>query len=606
MIQRIILIVVLTVTGFANANANVKTKSDSVDDQLAELESKLLSIAQKHYFLSSQSRTNFRKRYLELASRPEFQLDAGSLVFPETFFWEEDYAQALHTAFLIWSLSTSGKTVDLPLDRWMNLILDKSKVLPEIKNYLRWSGDIALLLLESRLLQAQQQEQNILAELPWYFDYLHRMRSYSPPLFDAVWLDVRRHSTVLNNSPAMGALYIHLGKLSLPYPLHPLEIPRRSFNASINHAVSQLEHSTAIEQDYRDWVTTGVLQSDLDNFSIPFPQQLASWEEMVAAWHWGYLVRAAVENDLAIADPLLSWINQILSQLAMADASSLENSKRELTGYLIGTWLIKEKANPDALEQLLSNWTARGLLPISLGKFRDSEQATMRYQAFWHSILLLIRRRELTHAAYGLLMNSESIAGDNLVQLATLLSALNDCVSYGNWDLNRVWPEAAHDKLVMLSGDELPGSFKNRGVSIREYAWIIRIKGYGDQLPREEALTLGLWRTDALIDIYNERYKMVWLAAVIGAVCYVFGRKRHPVPALFVTFGVVILIPGGIYLCATVASIGHNTANTSNYLSVLEFCFPFYASLAILYFVAAIRSLYLRFAKANRPDQKAI
>ena len=600
MIQRIILIVVLSVTAFANAQA------DSVDDELAELKTKLTSITQKHYSLSSQSRTDFRKRYLELVSTPEFQLDSSALVFPETFLWEEDYGQALHTAFLIRSMSTSGKMVEVPLDHWMNALLDKSKVLPEIKNYLSWSGDIALLLLESRLLQEQQQAQNALADLPWYFDYLHRMQSYSPQLFDAVWIDLRRYSTVLNDSSAMGVLYIYLGKLSPPYQLHPLEIPRRSFNSSINHAVGRLGHYAVIEQDYKDWVKASVLQADLDNFNIPFPQQLTSWEEMVAAWHWGYLVRAAVESDLDIGDPLLSWINQILAQLTMADASSLENSKRELAAYLIGTWLVKEKSNPDALEQLLSSWAADGLLPINLGKFFDAEQATARYQAFWQSILLLIRNRELTLEAYGLLMNIESIAGDNLVQLTTLISALSDCVGYGNWDLNTVWPEAAHDKLVMLSRDALPGSSKKLGVSIREYAWIIRIKGYGDQLPREEALTLGLWRTGTLIDIYDERYKMAWLVAVIGAVCYVFGRKQHPVLALFVTFGMVILIPGGIYLCATVASFGHNTANTRNYLGVLEFCFPYYASLVILYFVAAVRSLYLRFAKANQPDQKAI
>ena len=293
---------------------------------------------------------------------------------------------------------------------------------------------------------------------------------------------------------------------------------------------------------------------------------------------------------------MLCWFALLLI-CSSQTANAADNNKAKQATSVIRAWLLKEHHQSNAGHDLLSSLDEHGLLPLKLKEFSDSEKETIAYQDFWQPLMLTVRDLNLSWAAFELLMNIENITGNNLVHFNVLMASLSDCVGYAKWNLNEVWPGSAHEKLIMLSRDELPGSFSNRYITIREYSWQMRLRGYGDEMTRDEALTLGLWRNDTLIDIYHERYLMVWLVLTIGCVPFIIARKQHPLQVISSTFAIAVLIPAVIYFSALVASIGHNNANTRGYLKVLEMCFPFYALLVAAFCLIAISQYYLRLVK---------
>ena len=295
---------------------------------------------------------------------------------------------------------------------------------------------------------------------------------------------------------------------------------------------------------------------------------------------------------------MLCWFALLLI-CSSQTANAADNNKAKQATSVIRAWLLKEHHQSNAGHDLLSSLYEHGLLPLKLKAFSDSEKETIAYQDFWQPLMLTVRDLNLSWAAFELLMNIENITGNNLVHFNVLMASLSDCVGYAKWNLNEVWPGSAHEKLIVLSRDELPGSFSNRYITIREYSWQMRLRGYGDEMTRDEALTLGLWRNDTLIDIYHERYLMVWLVLTIGCVFFFISRPRHSVVAFLFSFAVVILIPVIIILCAMFASIGHNHANTKNYLHILESCFPFYAILVVIHCVVVLWSFYQRITEKH-------
>jgi hypothetical protein len=292
-------------------------------------------------------------------------------------------------------------------------------------------------------------------------------------------------------------------------------------------------------------------------------------------------VGALAESGVAYEAPLLTWVGRILPK-ATDSTEEREAAKKyaPVATHLIKAWLISQESQSVAMTQLLSALKEQGALPLQMSP--------------WKSLLYPASPVNDPLALFVLFDWAEQIAGKDLAQLSALVAELSNNLGYKKWDLHKAWPESAYQKLVELSRDELPGSFSNGTLSIREYAWMIRAGGYGDQMSREEALSMKLWRTAELTDIYEERYLLLWGAFWAALLCFLFAPTGHRGLLITSTTCLAVLMPVGIYLSAMIAGIGHNNPDYKGYLGVIEACFPYYAGMIGLFWLVGLGRIFKR------------
>lgn len=529
-----------------------------------------------------------RAQYLKIVSEPGFQLDLSNLEFPKVFYFNEDYAQALHISYLVWALSKSGKTVDAPIQAWLEIIIDKGKVVPQNDNYLKGGIEIAQLLLETQI----QQEAEVMANLTYYFDYLDRMKAYAPEMFEVIWQSLIKHSDALLESGALAVLYPNLGVLTAPYRVPELSVLRPA-------TVKRLRRDLNFDvQEYQSWAQS-LSDESLKGFVFPFPEQIQSRQDEVRAMHWAMLIREFAQRGRSVDAPLLAWIFQLVASANEAESLPKKDSMGAWTATRIGnetaragvvcllieSWIMRQPSQADAVQDLLSAMSEKGLMPLS-----------REMQNIWSWMLRSPEQQVDPMARHHVLDWAEKIAGNDRKRLSSILSGLHGWTARKKPDLKSAWPDSAYQKLLVWSRNDSPGRVSDE-LGVREYAWMIRMEGYGDEMPREDALSMGFWRTRALIDVYNERYLVVWLSVWGGLLCFLLARTRHGVGVMCTGVPLVALIPGCIYLAALIASIGHNNANVRGFLWVLQSCFPMYAGLVGLFCLVALASVVSRLAR---------
>src|SRR5690606_7167537 len=90
-----------------------------------------------------------------------------------------------------------------------------------------------------------------------------------------------------------------------------------------------------------------------------------------------------------------------------------------------------------------------------------------------------------------------------------------------------LWGPEAHEALRQLSANNTLGNHNAGSVfSVREYAWILRMEIFGDQMPEADALTMDAGRTETMLKVYNRYYVYAWLALVPLALLFLkYGRS---------------------------------------------------------------------------------
>lgn len=531
-------------------------------------------------------RDSSRSCYLSALPSTRYPITEPDRAFPDIFSHSQDYARALHSSYLVWALTTSGHTVDLPIRSWLEVIIDRSRTAPQRDEYLNVRAKITLLLLESQTTL----EPDLFAALPYYLDYLQRMRAYSPTLFEQVWAALAEQAEALAGSPALGALYTNLDVLAPPYAISPLSIPPEAFLARLSPSHWSSRNEYAIQDAYRRWAAD-IPDVALNELVIHFPAQLLNHRDEVRAWHWAYLMQALVENGRPIRAPLLDWIVAVLPQTPASEADMTRMAAHvPLLTTLLKTWLISQWWDQaGAMKQLLTTLEQQQRLPLPYVR---------NMRTLWLDVLNPEKPAHDPMAVFHLLDWAERITGDEPDHLAELVSAIYAKIRYNHWDLRVEWPASAYQKVVTFSQRDSASHDFDPWLSLAENAWLIRLDGYGDTLPRETALKLKHWRTGALIDVYQERYLTVWGSIWIALLCLLLACPRRRALAVFT--GVWLLgTAGAIFFCAWIASIGHNNANYRGLLAVLEFCFPYYAGLVGLYWLAALASLARRLLRGK-------
>lgn len=570
MLLRLFLMFVYCLAALAN-------EATAADDSLEDRKAWLLLHVQSATYAKHGVRSGERRGYQTLVADATFKLPQSSLVFPETLYSNADYVQALHASYLVWALSLSGRNVDVPLQNWLEVVIDTDKAAPPNQDFQQARLEITQLLLETQL----RREPDVFARLPYYLNYLHRLQASSPEMFEAVIASLLIHSEVLKDTPALGALLINAGQ-DAPYaPVSALSIPRPAFIRQLSSRWPNVSNSSQIEDEYLAWVRNDLTAQDLTDFVLPFPHTTQSEFDYLRAWHWAYLLGALAKHGVAYEAPLPTWIGRMLPK-ATDSTEQREAAKHyaPVATHLIKTWLSSQKSQSVAMTQLLCALNAQGALPLQISP--------------WKSLLYPASPVNDPQALFVLFDWAEQIAGEDLSQLSALVAELSNNLGYKKWDLHKVWPPSAYQKLVALSRDELPGSFSNGTLSIREYAWMMRIRDYGDQMSREQALSMQHWRTAELTDIYEERYQLVWGAFWTALLCFLFARIGRRKLLITSTICLAVLIPAGIYLSAMIAGIGHNNPNHQGYLSVIQFCLPYYAGLIGLFWLIGLGSMLQR------------
>lgn len=146
---------------------------------------------------------------------------------------------------------------------------------------------------------------------------------------------------------------------------------------------------------------------------------------------------------------------------------------------------------------------------------------------------------------------------------------------YGMQDV--MWSSQAHEVLKMLSEETELGNYPSHGIgfTVRESAWLLRMGVLGETMPREVALTLEYWKTEAMISVYNDRYLYAWLSLIpLAILLLLFSQHRVFYGLVALLYPVALIAP--IWVLAVIFSIGHNSANMRGYLAVWQNGFYFF------------------------------
>ncbi len=167
-----------------------------------------------------------------------------------------------------------------------------------------------------------------------------------------------------------------------------------------------------------------------------------------------------------------------------------------------------------------------------------------------------------------------------------------------------LWGPEAHEALRQLSANNTLGNHNAGSVfSVREYAWILRMEIFGDQMPEADALTMDAWRTETMLKVYNRYYVYAWLALVPLALLFLkYGRS--PKTQCFATLAYPIPLVGVLFVLSVIASIGHNYANSSGMLYVWRLGFWIFFGTLVLAYLFGLRSLWR--TRSGRPAGRAL
>ncbi|UZE97499.1 hypothetical protein [Alkalimarinus alittae] len=526
-----------------------------------------------------------RKDYLDAVQNINTHTEYPSMDFPEWLVADDDYIQALHSSYLVWSLAKTGKSVNAPIEEWLNIIIDKGTVVPEHPGYVNGGVEIATLLLDAYMYVNSEAPINT----QFLLNYLKKMRQYSEPMFEQVFRNMRVESDVFKETKTLGMLFISLGQDGPGNKISSLNTPPPSMNQYISRRYySGFNIRIYKSEEYVDWVKNQVKAEDLAGFEFPFPDTIKSDADYLRALHWSYVIWALAENNIVTNAPLLQWIKIITTTEKPAGYNSnYYSGLGGLAAFLLQTHTLMAPTQEEGVKRMLESFRMDGLLPMN-------KLSIAQYKVFWDESLCTAGTINDAKALSVLLLNIEEVAGDDLERLRLLLSAITHCASWQKLDLKTLWPSAVYEKITELSKDQLPGSYTPKfGRSVREIAWQLRLRGYSEEMPREEALTMNEWRPREQVDIYTERYQYVWASSWIPVLLLFFGSRRRRVTAL-VSAGTSTSLLAIIFFCANVAGLGHNTGSIKGYLGVIEYCFPFYAALIAFLWFAGLLNIVAR------------
>ncbi len=528
-------------------------------------------------------RERLRRRYSEATQNLNAESTLLVMHFPDRLVVDGDYIQALHWSYTVWGLSKNGNPVNAPIEEWLNLVIDKGRVAPEHSGYVDSGVEITTLLLETYIRLYPDASSNT----PFLLNYLERMKHYSPAMFDKVLKNIIDNSTVFKDTKTLGILFISLGRATLGNDISSLYTPSPSF---IEHLPRNEFHVGIVEPgEYVDWVKNTIKPEDLEAFKFPFPESIASDSDYLRALHWSYVVWALAKNDMPVNAPVLTWLNNIVAMKWDQDTSHRSYyGLGGLAAVLLETHLLMAPTQEKGVKHMLQSFRGDGLLPMSKLKIDV-------YEDLWGRTLC---PRGILNDEKGLLvllLNIDEVVGNDLERLRLLLKGIQDCTSRQGLDLKNLWPPEAYDKVVELSKNKLPGSYEPRNqTSIRQIAWDFRLRGYHDVMSREVALTMTQYKKRTLADIYVERYQYVWFSSWIPVLLLLFGSRRRVGVAIF-SAGASTSLFVIIFFCATIAGLGHNTANISGFLGVLEYCFPFYGIAIAFLWLGGLRHIVAQY-----------
>lgn len=526
-------------------------------------------------------------RNLKQEDEPEF------LSFPSKLVSNDDYAQALHASYLAWALAKKNGSIRYPVASWLNFFKTISQVDPHHPGYERGFAEIASILLCAYM----HRHPDDIESAQTILSYLGEVNQFSPVMYDQIWNDiiyppVYGPTKVFKNTKTLALLMLsEKGKRST-HRLVGLAVPPERMLYRINaRDFTLMAVNNGSREDYLSWldgIEQDLMVTDLSPY---FPTSIVTYEDYVRALHWSYVAWALAQSGKPFEAPLMEWLNAALAMVGEAEKEVGANGQRELFARALSAYLYLAPSREGALQALLDAIDQKAMPPLSV---LDAEQ----YKELWREIMCPSEKFLDAPAYEVLFMEMERVSSNDPEKTQYLFSSIMSCLLQAKFGIKQIWSDAAYQKLVRLSNEGLPGTKSAPdGIStIRDMAWWIRIRLYKDSMPMMEALKMEGWRVAPLIKIYTTLLLVSWGLSVVAGMLYLAPR---PLPKGGAAVSIVLggsFLAGMIFVVATLASIGHNNANTTGYLNVLSTATPVYA---VFVGILLLYSLYRFFGRTK-------